>query len=323
VQRDQNRVRVNAQLIDTESGAHLWADRFDEDVADLFKLQDQVVAQLANGLNWPLTKAEAEKGARSANPDTIDLSMRGWYLWNSAFDRPPDEGRDMLDQARALFERALQIDPKDVDALNGAAVTNFADFLMGRCDPGTDCDPKVLGQAYRAISLAPDYPNVHTIKAVYLAMTRRAEEGLGAANAGLALNPNIPTLYQARGLAENSLGRYEQAKADFERAIQLSPRDPNIGFWHVDLGDAEINLGRFDAAIDEYRKALDMGLQAYFVRTNLAAAYAQADKMDEAKAELAKARGLNPAITVKWMKEHSPYLPAVFEGLRKAGLPEE
>src|SRR5208282_963606 len=74
VQRDQNRVRVNAQLIDADSGSHLWADRFDEDIADLFKLQDQVVAQLANTLGIELIKAEAEKGARSRNPDAIDLT---------------------------------------------------------------------------------------------------------------------------------------------------------------------------------------------------------------------------------------------------------
>ena len=89
------------------------------------------------------------------------------------------------------------------------------------------------------------------------------------------------------------------------------------------MGDAEINLGHFDAAIDEFHKALDMGLQAYFLHTNLAAAYAHAGKMDEAKTELAEARRLNPAITVKWVKEHAPNLPAVFDGLRKAGLPEE
>jgi tetratricopeptide (TPR) repeat protein len=91
---------------------------------------------------------------------------------------------------------------------------------------------------------------------------------------------NNPYLYQERALAENSLGRYEQAKAGVEKAIRLSPRDPNIGFWRIDLGDAEINLGRFDAAIDEYRKALDMGLGAIFAHTNLAAAYAHAGKMD-------------------------------------------
>ena len=77
VQRDQNRVRVNAQLIDAESGAHLWADRFEEDVADLFKLQDQVVARLANTLGYELVKAEADMELRSKNPDVVDLDMRG------------------------------------------------------------------------------------------------------------------------------------------------------------------------------------------------------------------------------------------------------
>ena len=84
VQRDQNRVRVNAQLIDAETGAHLWADRFEEDVADLFKLQDQVVARLANTLGYELVKAEAEKSARSKSPDAIDLTMHGWALLESA-----------------------------------------------------------------------------------------------------------------------------------------------------------------------------------------------------------------------------------------------
>jgi len=80
VQRDQNRVRINAQLIDAESGAHLWADRFEEDFADLFKLQDQVVGRLANTVGPAFVIAEAEKGARSKNPDSIDLTMRGWAL---------------------------------------------------------------------------------------------------------------------------------------------------------------------------------------------------------------------------------------------------
>jgi predicted Zn-dependent protease len=105
--------------------------------------------------------------------------------------------------------------------------------------------------------------------------------------------------------------------------MRLSPRDPDTGWFHATVGDAELGLGHYDSAIGEYRKALDSGARMYFVHTNLAAAYAHAGKMDEAKTELAEARHLNPAITVKWMKEHTPNLPAVFDGLRKAGLPEE
>ena len=144
VQRDQNRVRVNAQLVDAESGAHLWADRFEEDVADLFKLQDQIVARLAGSLGWALTQAEAGKGARSSNPDVIDLTMRGWTLaWRSIL-QPPNDMRESNRQARALFDRALQIDPNDADALAGSAETYVVDYFYGWGDPGTDYEDKVL-----------------------------------------------------------------------------------------------------------------------------------------------------------------------------------
>ena len=106
VQRDQNRVRVNAQLIDAETGAHIWADRFEADMADLFKLQDQVVAQLANALRYELGMAEAAKGARAQNPDAIDLAMRGWAVM------PPHSmpSKDEVEAATPLFKQALKIE---------------------------------------------------------------------------------------------------------------------------------------------------------------------------------------------------------------------
>jgi TolB-like protein len=321
VQRDQNRVRVNAQLIDGESGAHLWADRFQEDVSDLFKLQDEVVTRLADSLGYALIKAEAEKAARSTNPDVIDLTMRGADSFLRSIHQPPQERRDAIHQARALFERALQIDPNDASALAGSANTYQNERLFGLGDPSTDYEAKVLGQVDRAIALDPNDVRAYSIKANYLNLSRRPSEALDVANAGLAINSNWVGLYFQRAVAENSLGRYEQAKADIVRALRLSPRHPEFGWFHVVEGDAEINLGHFDAAIDAYRKAID--LHAFPVYTNLAAAYAHEGQMDEAKAALAEARRLNPAITIKWMKEHTPNLPAVFDGLRKAGLPEE
>ena len=323
VQRDQNRVRVNAQLIDGETGAHLWADRFEEDVGDLFKLQDEVVARLADSLGFALMSAEAEKGARSKNSDVIDLTMRGWNLYLRSIVQPPKEQRDSINEARGLFDRALQIDPNDADALAGSAGTYFWAYFLGWGDSGTDYEAKVLGQANRAIAVDHDNVRAYMVKADYLSLSRRFNEALGVSDAGLGSNPNFVPLYIPRTAAENSVGRFEQAKADAERAMRLSPRDPYIANFHVIVGDAEISLGHVDAAIDEYRKAIDSGLRQFFAYTNLAAAYAHAGKMDEAKSALAEARRLNPAITVKWMKEHTPNLPAVFEGLRRAGLPEE
>jgi adenylate cyclase len=103
----------------------------------------------------------------------------------------------------------------------------------------------------------------------------------------------------------------------------VSPRDRSVGIFHIDLGEAEIGLGNFDAAIDEFHKAIDAGDRLFYAYTNMAAAYAHAGRLNDAKAALAEARRLNPAITIKWLKEHTPNLPASFDGLRKAGLPEE
>jgi adenylate cyclase len=130
-------------------------------------------------------------------------------------------------------------------------------------------------------------------------------------------------LYGARSTAKSSLGQFEQAKSDAQQAIRLSPRDPYIGLFHVHVGDAELGLGHFDAALNEYRNATDSGFRTFYAYADLAAAYALEGKMDEAKTALAEARRLNPRLTVKSLQTIAPNIPALFEGLRKAGLPEE
>jgi TolB-like protein len=163
VQRDQNRVRVNAQLIDAESGGLLWADRFEEDMADLFKLQDEVVARLASSFGYALTYAEGKKSNRSKNPDAIDLAMQGWALIYGSFQQPWKEMRERVNAARALFDQALKIAPNDADALAGSAATYLRDFTFEFSDAQTDYEAKVLGQASRAIGLAPDNPRPYAI----------------------------------------------------------------------------------------------------------------------------------------------------------------
>jgi adenylate cyclase len=321
VQRDQNRVRVNAQLIDAGSGAHLWADRFEEDVADLFKLQDQVVARLTNSLGYELVRTEAEKDARSKSPDAVDLAMRGWALvWQEQEQQRTKENNNA---AEALFEQALKIDPNETDALAGDAYAYLLEYTRGWTTAGTDYEAKILGQADRAIALAPDNMWAHNVKSLYLTSSQRPNEGLSAAEAGLAIKPDDPPLYRARGNAELVLGRYEQAISDVEHAMRLSPRDPRIGLWLVALGDAELGLGHVDAAVEEYHKAINVGWRAYQPYRSLAAAYALEGKMEEAASALAEARRINPELTLKWQQTHSMNMPPLLDGLRKAGLPEE
>ena len=141
VQRDANRVRVNAQLIDAESGAHVWADRFEEDVVDLFKLQDEVVARLARALQVELVNAEAQRSLhdRPRNPDAIDLTMRGLALLNQSFTKANRF------EARDLFEQALTLDPTNADALAGAAFVDTSDYALRLVRP--ECGPVCAGDA--------------------------------------------------------------------------------------------------------------------------------------------------------------------------------
>ena len=154
VQRDPNRVRVNAQLIDAESGAHLWAERFEEDVADLFKLQDQVVARLANTLGIELIKAEATKGARSTNPDANDLVMRGWALDNGEVFSPT---RTRTMRSGLCSNRRSRSTPTMWWRSTAWLEHITLSIVQGWGNSGTDYDAKVLGQLDRAITLAPDY----------------------------------------------------------------------------------------------------------------------------------------------------------------------
>jgi tetratricopeptide (TPR) repeat protein len=252
---------------------------------------------LGNALGLELLKAEAERAARSTSPDAIDLTMRGRALVEQNMLRP---SKDTLIAARALFAQALQIDPNNADALAGEARCYDIEHF-NYANPETDYDAKVIGQADRAIALAPDTMDAHWVKSSYLSTSRGFDEAVRAADAGLAINPNYAPLYGPRSTANASLGRFEQAKSDAQLEIRLSPRDPLIGLSHIRLGDAELGLGHLDAAIDNYLNAVDSGFRPFFVYNDLAAAYALEGKMDEAKTALAEARRLNPKLTVKWL----------------------
>ena len=188
-----------------------------------------------------------------------------------------------------MFEQALAIDPNDAGALAGDATTYLFDKIFGWADSNVDYDAKVVGLADRSITIAPEEARAYATKSFYLSNGNHPIEGLRAADAGLAVNPNDALLHAARGLAEDYLGHFEEAKSEVAQAMRLSPHDPNSGAWHNFAADSELGLGHFDAAIEEANKAIDAGYRVFLSYTLLAVAYALDGKLEQAKAALAEA----------------------------------
>ena len=317
VQRDQNHVRVNAQLIDGETGAHLWADRFEESVTDLFKLQDQVVARLANTLGYELVKAEAQRGTHSTNLDAIDLTMRGW----AAHWQPLTE--ESIASARDYFERAIKLDQQDAEALVGLAYARLRARFYGWSTAAEDKPAAQMELLTKATAINPGYAFAYYVKSVVLWMAKEYPEALAAAETEVALDPNSAYGYAAIGRVEGLLGRCEQSIAHIKQAFALSPRDPLRGNWYGYLGIAEFCRGRLDAAIEQFKRAVYSGYPTYITYSMLAGAEAAKGNDAEAKLALADARRLNPQLTIKWLMTETSTPSIVIDGLRKAGLPEE
>jgi adenylate cyclase len=317
VQRDQNRVRVNAQLVDGETGAHLWADRFEEDFADLFKLEDQVVARIANSLRVELVNAESRRPPPQSL-DAVDLTMRGWaLLWQK-----PTPQKDHA--ARELFEQAVKLDPSNAEAHSGIAYSLARDVASGWPEPGVDYAALVIAAADRALAINPGNGMAAYAKGLFLAVVGRSAEAKPIVEAALKRNPNLAPLYADLAIIHSQLGDYEQSKSDIEQAMRLSPRDVQLGIWEFLYGQADLGLGHYAEAIDEEHRAIDDDFNVYLPHLVLAAAYALSNRDKGARAELAEAIRINPKITsIKSLGPINTAQPSMLDGLRKAGLPQE
>jgi adenylate cyclase len=321
VQRDQNHVRVNAQLIDGETDAHLWADRFEEDLIDVFRLQDQIVARLANTLGSELVKAEAEKSTHSGNADAIDLTMRGWAILNEPRLITDKSG---VSKALGLFEQALTLDPNNVDALAGAAAAERYDFQYSGMDEKPGQIAKMDEMLTRAIRIDPSNARAYVVRGMIYRSTKRNREAAEAAQTAITLNPSYAPAYAQLAQDQNSSpGEYPLAIANIERAIKLSPRDPEMGRWHWIKGKTFDYMGRYQDAIRELQAALDAGYGAWPVYSHLAVAHDAVGQRPEATTALAQARKLNPKLTIKWYRARVEEPEVIFQGLLKAGLPEQ
>jgi TolB-like protein/class 3 adenylate cyclase len=326
VQRSGNRMRVNVQLIDAETGNHLWAERFDKPLADLFDMQDEIVARLAGALNAELIVAEARRAERVANPDGMDLYFQGQAWLNKGF------GPEAVAQARAFFDRALSVDPDNVDALIGSALADMAAVSILGADVAA-ANLTARAKLTKALSLSPDHARGHATQGALYIYTKRAAQGIAECEHALALDQNLAHAYSLIGMGKNLTGNPEETEPLIQEALRLSPRDTSTYLWLHHAGISKICLRLWDQAVPWYRRSIDANRNFHTSHFLLGAALARLDRLVEARSSVESGLALNPAFTVsragalwKPFSDDPTYLAAlelVFEGMRKAGMPEQ
>src|SRR5246500_147329 len=278
VQRGGNRLRVNVQLVDAETGNHLWAERFDKPVADLFDMQDEIVSRLASTLNTQLIEAEARRAERSLHPDAMDLVFQG-RAWVNKGMAP-----DYMAQARGFYERALALEPGNVEALVGTAQANFAIGTNFFTDNRIEHLTAAEAAGTKALSLAPNHPRAHFVLGLVQIFTNRAAQGIAECERALALDRNLANAHANIGTAKLYLGRGGETEAHVEQALRLSPRDNAVNIWALYVGIAKFWHGADAEAIVWLRRSLEANRNHPLAHFYLAAVLAHAGELDEARA---------------------------------------
>ena len=324
VQRGNNRLRVNVQLIDAETGNHLWAERFDKPVADFFDMQDEIVSRLANALDAQLVEVEAQRAGRALHPDAMDLYFQGKACWNKGLTP------EYLAQARDYFERALALDPENVDALVGLAtvVATIAGSFV------SDDRAAQLAAAEtaltRALSMAPQHAMAHLALGAVQMFTNRAAHGICECEHALALDRNLADAHGCIGMAKYFSGRAEDTEAHIFEALRLSPRDVYAYRWMLFVGIAKAQLGADAEAVVWLRRSIEANRNYPLAHFHLAETLALLGQLDEARAAAQAGLALQPDFTLRRYRENAlsdnpAYLAGrkrSCEGMRLAGVPE-
>ncbi len=324
MQRAGNRLRVNVQLVDAETGNHLWAERFDKPVADLFDMQDEIVSRLANALDAELVAAEARRAERSPHPDAMDLVFQGSSWYNKGLTP------DYMAQAHSFFEKAIALDPENVEAMVGLA---RADASLGAAVMTDDYSARFAAAETtitKVLSLAPKHASAHAILGAVQIFTKRAAQSIAEFEQALALDRNLARAHALIGLAKLFLGRGEETEPHVNEAFRLSPRDTFAPEWLVYVGLAKVQLGADAEAVSWMRRGLDANRNYSLAHFQLAAAFARLGKLDEGRAAVNSGLALDPRFTIRRFRANAPsdnpiYLAGrerLVEGMRLAGVPE-
>ena len=325
VQRSGERMRVNVQLIDAETGSHLWAERFDKPVSELFEMQDEIVARIANELSAQIIRVEARRAEKASSPDLLDYWFRG-YDWINRGINP-----ESLEKARECFERAHAIDPDDVNATLGLVLADVISLPMrsfqGDCG-GRLAEAKAL--TLKALAADPRDPRAHYCLGLILLFSRRPEESIAELERALSLDRNLVFAHAQIGFAKAVLGHAEETEAHVLEAMRLSPRDPGAYIWCDFAGVAKMMLGKAAEALPWCRQAVETNRSYPMARFHYAAALALCGRADEAAREAKEGLKMAPAFSLRRYREaalgdNPTYLSqreGILEGMRLAGVPE-
>ena len=325
VQRAGNRLRVNVQLVDAQTGAHLWADRFDKPIADLFDMQDEIVARLANTLRAELTEAEAKRAKQSLHPSSMDLFFQGRASWNKGCTP------DYLAEARSFFERALELDPANIEAMTwlaGIEATVASSFLI---DDKAAQLRQVEAKLLRVLSLAPNHSGAHLTLGSVLICTNRAAQGIAECERALALNRNLANAHAVIGEAKLFLGRGAETEIHTVEALRLSPHDVLAFRWFSNIAFSKLQVDADTEALSWFRRSIEANRNYPLVHFGLAAALALLNSLDEAKGAARAGLALDPTFTIQRFRDgpstdNPTYLAKrerIYEGMRLAGVPEK
>ena len=326
VQRGGNRLRVNVQLIDAETGNHLWAERFDKPAADLLDIQDEIVSRLANTLDSELIEAEAQRASRSPHPDAMDLYFQGRACWNKGMTP------EYLAQARDFFDRALALDPANVDAMVGMATlvaTIAGSFASDDRAAQLAAAETMLN---RALSMDPQYAGAHLALGAVQMFTNRRHPGHPGmrACAGARSQPGRRAWLHRHGASISSAAP-KRPRAISRKRLRLSPVDVYAYRWMLFVGIAKAQLGADAEAASWLRRSIEANRNFPLAHFHLAEALALLGQLDDARAAAQAGLALDPGFNlrryrVNALSDNPVYLAGrerSCEGMRLAGVPEE
>jgi len=325
VQRSGSRVRVTAQLIDAETDAHLWAERFEGDTADLFALQSEITGRIAVALSGALIATEA--GQPTANPDAQDYIFRARAVGSKGFSR------DNFAEQIGLLDHALALDAQSAGAQSYLALTLMNRVNGGAADSREADIARAEGLVGQALAASPRSEVAHYAKGQVLRAQGRYAEAIAEYERVLALNRNSTSALFALGIAKLFAGSIEETIPLEEQAIRLSPHDPNIGVWYAQIGRVHLLQSRNEEAIAWLEKARSASPAIPYIHAWLAAAYGLGGETERAAAELAEARRLGGGLrSIARIRAGNSSMPPRYRelveailipGYRKAGVPEE